>query len=174
MKAAWDDINGLKSALSTDTSDLTAVQVATGLYEIADATAREGVVDNRERIDALQLSTGEISTEVERLTAIVQGGVNYRGKTTEPLTDGSTQTTISVDGGTVTVIAGKGGDMVIVPADLRGGDLSTNAEFIWDGAKWNEFGTAGDLKALAYKDTASADYTPAGGITVNEAAGYNA
>ena len=169
MKEAWNDIAGLRSALSTDTSDLTAVQVANGTYEIADATAREGVVDNRERIDALQLSTHEISVEVDALTSIVQGGVNYRGKTNQDMSDGLTSTTIAMAGGeTLEVRAGKGGDMVIVPGDLRSGDLSTNAEFIWDGEKWNEFGTAGDLKALAYKDTASADYTPVGTISVGD------
>ena len=62
--------------------------------------------------------------------------------------------------------------MVIVPSTELSGDL--DVEFIFDGTQWNEFGEASVLKALAYKDSASGDYTPAGGITVNEAAGYNA
>jgi hypothetical protein len=38
-------------------------------------------------------------------------------------------------------------------------------EFVWTGSKWQEFGSTGSLKALAFKDTASASYTPAGTVS---------
>ena len=50
--------------------------------------------------------------------------------------------------------------------NLAAGDIAIyqELEFIWSGAsgKWQEFGSTGSLKALAFKDTASATYTPAG------------
>lgn len=61
--------------------------------------------------------------------------------------------------------------MVIVPSTVTGKE---DREFIYDGAVWNEFGEASKLKALAFKDTASADYTPAGSISVGDAGAQTA
>ena len=80
MNPDWNDISALEAALAILPSDLSAVKVNNVNYPLADSEARLGVVDNRERIDALQLSTHEISDVVEELTGIVQGGVHYRGK----------------------------------------------------------------------------------------------
>ena len=74
------------------------------------------------------------------------------GATTTALTDGSTTTTIVINGNDVT--ASKG---YLVAYNSK--------EFVFDGTKWLEFGDIGAFKALAYKDTASATYTPAGTVS---------
>lgn len=84
----------------------------------------------------------------------LSGAVTYLGVTTTALTDGSTTATVSIGGKQVTAAAG---DVVIY------GEL----EFIWSDTekKWHEFGSTGSLKALAFKDSASGSYTPAGGVS---------
>lgn len=84
----------------------------------------------------------------------LSGAVTYLGVTTTALTDGSTTATVSIGGKQVTAAAG---DVVIY------GEL----EFIWSDTekKWHEFGSTGSLKALAFKDSASASYTPAGTVS---------
>lgn len=42
---------------------------------------------------------------------------------------------------------------------------STPTEFIWDGKSWQELGSTSSIKSLAYKDSASATYTPQGTIS---------
>lgn len=66
----------------------------------------------------------------------------FLGVTTTAISDGSTTSTIVIDGG---------------PVVAETGNIVTygNAEFIWNGSAWQEFGTMGALGALAYKDSAS-------------------
>lgn len=40
-----------------------------------------------------------------------------------------------------------------------------NLEFAWNGTTWQEFGSTGSLKALAFKESASGSYTPAGTVS---------
>lgn len=79
--------------------------------------------------------------------------VSYAGVTTTPLTDGSTTTPIMINGESV---AAKTGMIVTYQ----------NKEFVWNGSAWQEFGDLGALGALAYVDTASASYTPAGSVSL--------
>lgn len=83
------------------------------------------------------------------------GAMFYVGITTTALTDGSTTATLVIDGESRTFTTDDAGATVIY------GDM----EFVWNGSKWQEFGSTGSLKALAFKDTASASYTPAGTVT---------
>lgn len=82
----------------------------------------------------------------------LSGAMKYVGVTTTVLTDGSTATTIVINGDNHTAAAG---DVAIY------GD----SEFVFNGSTWNEFGSTGSLKALAFKDSASGSYTPAGSVS---------
>lgn len=74
------------------------------------------------------------------LIAQLQGGQYFLGLTTTALTDGATTKPIVIDGENV---------------NQEKGNIAVygNAEFIWDGAKWIEFGDLSNLGALATKDT---------------------
>lgn len=82
----------------------------------------------------------------------ITGAMSYVGVTTTALTDGSTTATIVIDGNNHTA---KAGDVAIY----------AEKEYVWSGSKWNEFGSTGSLKALAFKDSASGSYTPAGSVS---------
>lgn len=87
--------------------------------------------------------------DIADLQQLLTSGVNYRGTTTTALTDGATTATVTINGSSHTAA---NGDIVAYG----------NKEFIFDGTNWKEFGDLGAFKALAYKDNASATYTPAG------------
>lgn len=76
----------------------------------------------------------------------------WKGITTTALTDGSTTNPVTINGKSVTVTSG---DIVAY------GD----AEFIWNGSAWQEFGDLSDLGALAYKDNATGSFTPQGSVS---------
>ena len=88
------------------------------------------------------------------------GGLLFRGVTTSNITDGSSLTTIEVDGQTITV---ENGDLVI----------KGTKEFVFSTVdnKWHEFGDNSPFGALAYADTASGIYTPAGTVSQPEFTG---
>lgn len=76
----------------------------------------------------------------------------YLGVTTTALTDGATTNPITINGQNVTAQSGN-----IV--------LYGNQEFIFDGTHWNQFGDLSSLGSLAYKNTASGSFTPAGTVS---------
>ena len=84
---------------------------------------------------------------------IPSGAMRYRGTTTFSITDGATTNPTDIYTGTNTRT---NGDVVI----------SGEKEFVWNGSKWQEFGSTGSLKALAFKDNATASYKPAGTLTI--------
>ena len=101
------------------------------------------------------IKDAQARADIAGLQIAASGGMHYLGATTTPLTDGATNSTISIGGQTVTPIAG---DIVIYD----------DKEFILSGtspAHWNEFGSTGSLKALAFKDNASSTYKPAGTVS---------
>lgn len=79
---------------------------------------------------------------------------SYLGVTTTAITDGATTSPITI------------GDKSVTP---KAGDIVAygSSEFVWSAveSKWREFGSTGSLKALAFKDSASASYTPAGSVS---------
>ena len=99
--------------------------------------------------DTLWIKDAEARQEISDIKTAITGAMHYAGVTTTEISDGSTTGTITIDGESYTA---KNGDVVIY------GEL----EFVWNGSKWQELGSTGSLKALAFKDTASATYTPAG------------
>ena len=99
-------------------------------------------------------STYDIKDATAReLISSLGSPTNYLGVTTTEITDGSTTSSVTIGGTSHTA---KSGDIVAYE----------NSEFVWSDVekKWREFGSTGSLKALAFKDNASAAYTPAGTI----------
>lgn len=103
-------------------------------------------IEAHQRLDALVSTTG--------------GGISYIGVTTTPLADDSRVTSLEINSQNITA---KRGDLVIYE----------KKEFIYDGTAWHEFGDMGSLKSLAFKDSASTQYTPAGNIVLNGATGVD-
>lgn len=81
-----------------------------------------------------------------RVDSIISQGTRWVGVTTTALTDGSTTSTITIEG---------------TAHNAEIGDIASynNMEFIWSGTIWQEFGSTGSLKALAFKDSASGSVT---------------
>lgn len=110
-------------------------------------------------ISKITLPTGTTynlkDTVARESISALSGAVKYLGVTTTELTDGATTSPVLIEGESVTP---KAGDVVIYGEN----------EFIWSDTgegKWHEFGSTGSLKALAFKDSASATYTPNGTIS---------
>lgn len=112
----------------------------------------------------ITLGAGDINTtasktvqqELDSLKDITAGGVQYKGITTTTLTDGATTTVVNIGGTNTTFTAADAGSIVLLAKDnTASGDVTEQLEFIWDGTKWNEFGSTGNLKALAFKASAS-------------------
>ena len=82
---------------------------------------------------------------------------NWIGITTTALTDGATTNPITINGQSVTAVEGN-----IASYD--------EAEFIFNGSAWQEFGDLSDLGTLAYKDSASGSYTPQGSVSAPDVA----
>ena len=76
----------------------------------------------------------------------------FLGVTTTALTDGATTNPITIDNKSVTAASGN-----IVTYG--------SAEFIFNGTSWQSFGDLSGLGSLAYKNSASGSYTPAGTVS---------
>jgi hypothetical protein len=86
------------------------------------------------------------------LIAQIESGSAWIGVTTTPLTDGATTNPVTINGESVTA---KTGNMVAYGAK----------EFIFNGTAWQELGDMSMLGELAYKNSASGSYTPAGTVS---------
>lgn len=91
-------------------------------------------------------------SDIAAIQSAIAGGVTFMGETTTALTDGATASSITINGSTITAVKG----YLVV---------SSSKEFVYDGTKWIEMGDLSILGALAYQDTASVDYTPAGTVS---------
>ena len=111
--------------------------------------------------DTLWIKDAEAQASIEDIYSKISGGLHYLGKSTTPIADGDATGPWVIDGVTY-VVSGA----VDPQKNLAAGDIVIygESEFIWSGAsgKWQEFGSTGSLGALAFKDSASGDYTPAG------------
>ena len=92
--------------------------------------------------------------DISMLKGSGTGAMHYAGVTTTALENGSSTSSIKINEADYTP---SNGDVVIY------GQL----EFVWSTSdkKWHEFGSTGSLKSLAFKDSASASYTPAGSVS---------
>lgn len=104
--------------------------------------------------------------QIETLQTAVSNRIKYVGKTTTALTDGATTNPITLSGQDGSYTASTG-DMVIYEET---GDDQTNQhrpkEFIFDGTKWQEFGSTGVLGNLAFKDSATGLYQRVLGVSL--------
>lgn len=94
-------------------------------------------------IKQIQLPNGNTyDLRDSRVDSIISQGTRWIGVTTTAISDGSTTSTIKIGG---------------VDHQAEEGDICSynNMEFIWNGTMWQEFGSTGSLKALAFKDSAS-------------------
>lgn len=107
-------------------------------------------------ISQIKLPSGSVydikDAEARELIEALGKPTHFIGETTSKLEDGATTNPITIGGESVTAVAG---DIVVY----------INSEFIYDGAKWILLGDLSGLKALAYKDSASGTYTPAGTVS---------
>lgn len=92
--------------------------------------------------------------DISMLKGSNTGAMHYAGVTETTLADGSSTSPIKINKVDYTP---SNGDVVMY------GSL----EFVWSTSdnKWHEFGSTGSLKGLAFKDSASASYTPAGSVS---------
>lgn len=80
--------------------------------------------------------------------------VYWMGVTTTALTDGATTNPIQINGESKT-------------ATLGGMASYSGSEFVWNGTAWQELGK-NNFGALAFKSSASGDYTPAGSVAITK------
>jgi len=91
---------------------------------------------------------------IENLQSLATGAMYYVGISSTAITDGGTQKP-TIDSVEKTMGADDAGAVAIYG----------EKEYVWNGSKWQEFGSTGSLKALAFKDNASGTYTPAGSVS---------
>lgn len=102
--------------------------------------------------------------KIQDILNSISSGVVFIGKTNTPLTDGSTTATITLkEGGTyskqVTLTSDDVGSLVTVDKTAYTPALPQDAEYVWDGAQWIEFGSSGELGAFAFVDTGDVTVT---------------
>lgn len=116
---------------------------------------------------------------IEELRAIVAGVMHFRGRTLTELYDGATTSPIILVDDPTHPYTPQNGDVVTYRPE-RDTDSDTDTEpiveleFAWTGHHWQEYGSSGALKALAFKDTASTPYTPQGIINAQSFTGTKA
>ena len=124
-----------------------------GTHYVKDAEARAAITAAEERI-------GDNEQDIADIKEAIVNGAHFIGVTSTAVTDQSTNATVTVDG--VNKVA-QAGDFVICNKTVNG--VATGIEFIWTGSKWSELGSTGTLKALAFKDKATASYKPTGSVS---------
>lgn len=92
--------------------------------------------------------------DISILKGSATGAMHYAGITTTALANGSSTSPIKINNADYTP---SNGDVVIYDS----------LELVWSTSdrKWHEFGSTGSLKALAFKDSAGASYTPTGSVS---------
>lgn len=100
------------------------------------------------------LKDAQARADIAAIESAIAGGVSFLGITTTALTDGATTNPITIGGQSVSAING-----CIVIYDTK--------EFIWVDAdtSWHLLGSADEFGLLAFKDSASGSYTPAGTVS---------
>lgn len=121
-------------------ADISKITLPSGsTYDIKDAEARASIASLKSEMGSLG---------------------SYLGATTTALEDGATTSPITIKDGddTKSVTPSSAGDWTVD---------SSNVTYIWTGSQWDQLGSAGAIKSLAYKDSASGTYTPTGNVSVS-------
>ncbi len=115
----------------------------------------------------------EAQADIAAIQEILQNGSRYIGKFTSAVVGGETVTSLK-DGDVVTSITTSKGTYVTgtptgTEKQLMAGDYcqyeksgAATTEWMWNGSAIDEFGSTSLLKSLAFKDSATGSYTPAG------------
>lgn len=115
----------------------------------------------------------EAQADIAAIQEILQNGSRYIGKFTSAVVGGETVTSLK-DGDVVTSITTSSGTYVTgtptgTEKQLMAGDYcqyeksgAATTEWMWNGSAIDEFGSTSLLKSLAFKDSATGSYTPAG------------
>lgn len=101
-------------------------------YDLKDAEARQDILD---------------------IKSSITGAMHWAGYTTTALSDGATTNPIIIDGESYTA---KAGDVVAYDNGEK------EMEYAFNGTKWQELGSTGSIKALAFKDSATGDVAISG------------
>lgn len=107
--------------------------------------------------------------DIEEILQKIAGGTHFLGVTTDDLSDGNTITNLTIKVGATET-------KTIPAADIIDGDIvmkeregKEGLEFIAAGGKWFELGSTGQLKALAFKDSATGKITTIDSIATEDA-----
>lgn len=92
--------------------------------------------------------------EARQLIEDIGHALYWIGVTTDILTDGATTNPITINGESV-------------EAKLGGMASYSGSEFVWNGSAWQEMGK-NNFGALAFKSSASGDYTPNGSVAITK------
>lgn len=104
--------------------------------------------------ETFYVKDAEARAAIDSITATVGGVMYWRGiSDTDPTTG-----IVTIDGEVLTPEAGD----VVGYNSLSSG---TQLEYAYNGSTWQEFGSTGTLKALAFKDSATGSFVPLGEIT---------
>lgn len=145
-------ISGVSDSIpSVGTTAATAIATAASAGSTTSGTAY-AAWNHTHNITAATITTA-LGYTPPRPDDIPSGAMRYQGTTTISITDGATTKPTDIYSGTDTPA---NGDVII----------SGEKEFVWNGSKWQEFGSTGSLKALAFKDNATASYQPAGTLNI--------
>ena len=115
--------------------------------------------------NTLWLKDAEARQEIEDIKSSITGAMHFIGVSSTAIADGDATGPWTINSKTYIASGTPAEGQVLLAA----GDVAVYApsgkaeqEFVWSGTKWQEYGSTGSLKALAFKDNASATYTPAG------------
>ena len=115
--------------------------------------------------NTLWLKDSEARQEIEDIKSSITGAMHFIGVSSTAIADGDSTGPWTINSKTYIASGTPAEGQVLLVA----GDVAVYApagkaerEFVWSGDKWQEYGSTGSLKALAFKDNASATYTPAG------------
>lgn len=145
-------------------ADISKITLPNGsTYDVKDATARTQISSEAA---AREAADDSINNTINSLKSSLTGAMHYVGETSTALTDGSETSPIKITTrANGTVVVGNT-DYTPEPGDVV---IYQNKEFVYSKyagrGVWNEFGSTGSFKALAFKDSASGSYTPAGSVS---------
>ena len=88
---------------------------------------------------------------IQELQEMIAGVMHFRGRTLTEIYDGATTSPIILADDPENPYTPQSGDVVTYTPQGSEHEL----EFAWTGHQWQEYGSSGALKALAFKDTAS-------------------
>lgn len=116
-------------------------------------------------VNTLWIKDAEARQEIADIKSSTTGAMHFIGVSSTEITDGAATGPWTINSKTYIASGTPAEGQVLLTA----GDVAvyapsgkTEREFVWSGTKWQEYGSTGSLKALAFKDNASATYTPAG------------